>query len=447
MQHEAEEDAASLRERAVALRNLGSSMVSRHVWSFISFIVETTHCRRLQVDKTYDKAFVGHSVAVAELLHGAAAAFGDAANIAMDSFAHADALSMKGATLILAGKSEAAVVACQEAAKLNPTHARALFNLGAALEATSRRATEPLAAFEVAASVASAVSAPTGAFAKMAAGAATDLAGEVQGHLRWFEGENCTTYDAVSGRWRAIIDQCVNITVNEMKRKEGASTSSTTHGDSYDAWARIEEENSVALLPSGVSLRCVASHVVASWNTAITSNYCRRYDRRLFIVAQAATGKSMVLSQFGLAVVRTQLQRNDRASVDHCVLPLKIPLVTLAGMMRSQPLAEDEAAGGLGVVMRQYLFEFEKLTPSRVDCLERMLTRGAVLLLLDGLDEATDQIERVLCWVDEMLAAYPRLRVVLSSRPVRGVDQGSLESRGFRILQLEPLTALQVGCP
>ena len=125
------------------------------------------------------------------------------------------------------------------------------------------------------------------------------------------------------------------------------------------------------------------------------------------------------------------------------MLPLKIPLVAFGALMGGT----SERGTGL---LRQYLSEHEHLAPRRVACLERALTHGAVVLLLDGLDEATTQIETVLRWVDEMTAAHPRLRVVLSSRPVAGVDQSALASRGFRFLRVEPMAPSQVrrshGC-
>ena len=119
------------------------------------------------------------------------------------------------------------------------------------------------------------------------------------------------------------------------------------------------------------------------------------------------------------------------------MLPLKIPLVALGAMM------EGTSERGAGL-LRRYLSERENLAPRRVECLEQALTHGAIMILLDGLDEATTQIASVLDWIDDMTAAHPRLRVALSSRPVAGVDRSALASRGFRFLQVQPLTPSQV---
>ena len=155
-----------------------------------------------------------------------------------------------------------------------------------------------------------------------------------------------------------------------------------------------------------------------------------RFNRKVLVLARAASGKSVVLTQLGVAVAGAPSDGED--SAEQRVLPLKIPLVALASIMR-QTTSEGAAGGGVGL-LRRYLSEHEKFTPPRVECLARSLSHGAMLLLLDGLDEATTQVESVLRWVDEMSAAYPRLRVVLSSRPVTGVDPSAMGARGFRIL-------------
>ena len=160
----------------------------------------------------------------------------------------------------------------------------------------------------------------------------------------------------------------------------------------------------------------------------------------MLVLARAASGKSVVLAQLGVAVAGALSDGED--SAEQRVLPLKIPLVTLASMMR-QTTGEGATAAGV-CLLRRYLSEHEKLAPPRVECLARSLSHGAMLLLLDGLDEATTQVESVLQWVDEMSAAHPRLRVVLSSRPVSGVDPSAMGARGFRILHVQPLASSQV---
>ena len=160
----------------------------------------------------------------------------------------------------------------------------------------------------------------------------------------------------------------------------------------------------------------------------------------MLVLARAASGKSVVLAQLAVAVAGAPSDGED--SAEQRVLPLKISLVTFARMMR-QTTDEGTAAGGVGL-LRRYLSEHEKLAPPRVECLARSLLHGATLLLLDGLDEATTEVEGVLHWINEMSANYPQLRVVLSSRPVEGVDSSAMGARGYRVLQVQPLTSSQV---
>ena len=112
----------------------------------------------------------------------------------------------------------------------------------------------------------------------------------------------------------------------------------------------------------------------------------------MLVLARAASGKSIVLAQLGVAAAGAPSDGED--SAEQSVLPLKILLVVFASMMR-QTTGEGAAAGVVGL-LRRYLSEHEKLAPPRVGCLVRSLSRGATLLLLDGLDEATTQTENVL---------------------------------------------------
>ena len=232
-----EESTSSSQERAVALRNLGSSMV----------------------EKSFDESFSYDDSK--SLRDDAIKAFDDAAQVTSDDpSARADALSMKGGALVLINDYDGAASACQEAIDLNPKHGRALFNLGAALAAQGF-ADKAATAFEAAAAVTERAS--TGAYAKMATGSAADEAAEQQRHLRWFEGENGTVHDAVSGRPHSIDKLCIRLRVSETTEEEGAHKSDATlsggadlDDDPFSDAAKWE----AGLLPSGVSLRCV-SHV------------------------------------------------------------------------------------------------------------------------------------------------------------------------------------------
>ena len=174
-----------------------------------------------------------------------------------DPSARADALSMKGGTLVLSKNIDGTAVACQEAIDLNSKHGRALFNLGAALAAQGF-ADKAATAFEAAVAVTERAS--TGAYAKMAAGSAVNEAAEQQRHLRWFEGENGTVHDAVSGRPHSIDKLCILLRVSETTEEEGAHKSDAAlsgSADSDDAWDSAATWEA-GLLPPGVSFRCVS---------------------------------------------------------------------------------------------------------------------------------------------------------------------------------------------
>jgi tetratricopeptide (TPR) repeat protein len=210
------------------------------------------------VEKSFEFA---DEVVSKSLRHDAIKAFDDAAQFTSDdSLARADALSMKGGTLMLSKDYAGAAAACQLAVDLNPQHGRARFNLGAALVAQDRDG-EAAAAFQAAAEVAERAS--TGAYAKMAADSAADEEAELQRHVRWFEGENGTVHDAVSGQPYSIDELCVHLTVKEeavTETKEEAHSSDTPSSggsDSDNAWDDAAKWEA-GLLPSSVSLRCVS---------------------------------------------------------------------------------------------------------------------------------------------------------------------------------------------
>ena len=173
-----EESTSSSLERAVALSNLGSSMVG----------------------KSFDESLFDDDRK--SLRDDAIKAFDGAAHVASDDpLARADALSMKGGALVLNDDYAGAASACQEAIDLNTKHGRAPFNLGAALAAQGHT-DKAAAAFEAASAATERVS--SGAFIMMAASMAANHEGKPFVHLRWFVGENGTIYDAISGRTHAI---------------------------------------------------------------------------------------------------------------------------------------------------------------------------------------------------------------------------------------------------
>ena len=76
-------------------------------------------------------------------------------------------------------------------------------------------------------------------------------------HLLWFLRELATLRDGVSGRTHAIDDVCVNLTPSEAKTREHASVALSSSEETKGAWAGPAALAANALLPHGISLRCV----------------------------------------------------------------------------------------------------------------------------------------------------------------------------------------------
>jgi hypothetical protein len=78
----------------------------------------------------------------------------------------------------------------------------------------------------------------------------------------------------------------------------------------------------------------------------------------------------------------------------------------------------------------------------------RQLESGHVLLLIDGVDEViTGERPRVKRWLSELLAAYPNLRVVVTTRPAAATETW-LANEGFASASVEPMTTsdIEVFC-
>ena len=76
--------------------------------------------------------------------------------------------------------------------------------------------------------------------------------------------------------------------------------------------------------------------------------------------------------------------------------------------------------------------------------LER-LSSGQALLLIDGIDEVPRQERHALRdWLAELVGSYPRVRVVVSSRP-HAVEDLDLERLGFDIADLQPMELIDIN--
>ncbi|MFJ6433897.1 NACHT domain-containing protein [Streptomyces sp. NPDC091416] len=76
---------------------------------------------------------------------------------------------------------------------------------------------------------------------------------------------------------------------------------------------------------------------------------------------------------------------------------------------------------------------------------DRVLASGRALILVDGLDEVPAKLrERTSTWLRELLSAYGRSRVIVTTRP-NAVPNSWLQQLGFRELTVRPMTRTDVG--
>ncbi|GAA4187291.1 NACHT domain-containing protein [Streptosporangium oxazolinicum] len=74
----------------------------------------------------------------------------------------------------------------------------------------------------------------------------------------------------------------------------------------------------------------------------------------------------------------------------------------------------------------------------------RVLGSGRALLMVDGVDELSPRHRpAVRRWLDGLLAAYPEIRVVVTSRPA-AADARWLEEEGFSSVTMEPMTPVHL---
>ncbi|WP_436759130.1 NACHT domain-containing protein [Streptosporangium sp. V21-05] len=74
----------------------------------------------------------------------------------------------------------------------------------------------------------------------------------------------------------------------------------------------------------------------------------------------------------------------------------------------------------------------------------RVLGSGRALLMVDGVDELSPRHRpAVRQWLDGLLAAYPEIRVVVTSRPA-AADARWLEGEGFSSVTMEPMTPVHL---
>ena len=168
-----------------------------------------------------------------------------------------------------------------------------------------------------------------------------------------------------------------------------------------------------------------------------------RANQPVLVAAEAGRGKTWCILQLAFACANTSLVEHDGVPLVPVVVFVQRLVKVLGLTARPTALAADSLPSAPAVLLK-YLKQVLPLEePQRSDwltMLDQALEMRAVILLLDGLDEAAGWSEWMSLYVREVLVKSG-LRVVATSRP-EGVPLEPFE-RQFVILNLEALSAEQ----
>ncbi|MFJ9917453.1 NACHT domain-containing protein [Actinacidiphila glaucinigra] len=152
-------------------------------------------------------------------------------------------------------------------------------------------------------------------------------------------------------------------------------------------------------------------------------------QRRTLVRGLAGSGKTTLLQWLAVAAARRTLPE-ELAHLDG-TLPWVLPLRSL--VRRGLPTPEYLASVGCPLHSAQ--------PPGWIG---RVLSEGRALLLVDGLDEVPQaQRGQTHEWLSEMLATYPDVAYVVTSRP-SAVSEGWLANSGFTDLSVRPMNPRDV---
>jgi formylglycine-generating enzyme required for sulfatase activity len=154
----------------------------------------------------------------------------------------------------------------------------------------------------------------------------------------------------------------------------------------------------------------------------------RRRRRHLVILGDPGAGKTTHLQSLLLASLRKGPQSLGLAEG---TIPVFLPLRDL-----------DDFAGGIAAFIEKTLDSPHLNMPS--GCGRRLLERGRLLLLFDGLDEVSDAARRaqVARWIESALRDWPHCTAVVTCR-FAGYDEGDRLDPSFLELHLRPLSQEQ----
>lgn len=152
---------------------------------------------------------------------------------------------------------------------------------------------------------------------------------------------------------------------------------------------------------------------------------------RTLIRGEAGSGKSTLLRWLAITAVRGGFG-SDLAEWNGCT-PFLVKLRSHADgdLPRPEQFLTGTADALAGLMPKGWV--------------HRRLASGRALLLVDGVDELSpSQRRKVPGWLRDLLAAYPQVRVVVTSRPAAASARW-LAGEGFSVAHLEPMSPADLG--
>jgi energy-coupling factor transporter ATP-binding protein EcfA2 len=157
-------------------------------------------------------------------------------------------------------------------------------------------------------------------------------------------------------------------------------------------------------------------------------------QRRILLRGNAGSGKTTLLQWLTTLAARDELPDQLRQFKGCTPILLRLRALARAGLALPGPEEFLKASGNP-------LAGF----PGSEGWVSRRMAEGRVLLLVDGIDEApASERRRVRDWLNGLLAAYPDVRCVVTTRP-SAVREGWLADVGFAELDLLPMSRTDVA--
>ncbi|WP_447002512.1 NACHT domain-containing protein [Saccharothrix isguenensis] len=152
---------------------------------------------------------------------------------------------------------------------------------------------------------------------------------------------------------------------------------------------------------------------------------------RILVRGEAGSGKSTLVDWLAVTAARGHFV-NDLTSWNGSLpLPVRLRRYTGQNLPGVDALIDHEVGSLLGRPPEGWI--------------RRQLLDGRCLLLIDGVDEVSaEHRPAVRGWLTDLMTAYPRLRVVVTSRP-SGVAEDWLDDEGFRNIRLEPMNLAEIA--